>query len=95
MATEPMTLIEKLRNPAWQSAEGPTGKLPATLNVEQTVATMNEAAERLEAHRKRPVAWRVREFSGAWMLFDDEEAANKAHEANGNPIQGLYVRNGT
>ncbi len=60
MADETMTLIEKLRNPAWEVAEWIEGSptehaLPKSLklNVEQTRATMEEAAHRIEDLEKQ------------------------------------------
>ena len=44
--TEPMTLIERLRNPAW---EGAPGGEPARLNIKQTRETMDEAADLIGA----------------------------------------------
>lgn len=44
MADEPMTLIERLRAPAY---EGEPGE-PVRLNVARTLADMREAADRLE-----------------------------------------------
>lgn len=40
---EPMTLIEQLKNPAWEAEPGQ----PARLNIEQTRKTMDKAAEAL------------------------------------------------
>lgn len=46
--------------------------------------------------RKRPVAFRVKDFADGWILFHSEEAANHESEAMGGALmQGLYVRNGT
>lgn len=42
MAEKKMTLVERLRNPAWEP--GASG-----LNVEQTRATMTEAANEIES----------------------------------------------
>lgn len=95
MTTEPMTLIEKLRNPAWESADGPAGELPAVLNVEQTVATMTEAAERLESHRNRPVAFRVKDYTDGWIIFQNETDAYTYAASTGALLQALYVRDGT
>lgn len=41
----PMTLIERLRNPAWESVPGEE----ARLNVEQTRETMDDAADLIAA----------------------------------------------
>lgn len=46
-----MTLIEKLRNPAWESNGSLTDNLPAKLHVEQTRDTMEEAADKIERLR--------------------------------------------
>jgi hypothetical protein len=46
MADDPMTLIERLRNPAWYS-RGPGQD--ARLQVEQTLNDMREAAGRIQA----------------------------------------------
>lgn len=43
--TEPMTLIERLRNPAWEADIAPPPDRPvARLNSEQTLQVMQEAA---------------------------------------------------
>ena len=72
----------------------------------KAVAERNEAADEIERLRaiivadthvilsKRPVAWRVKDFADGWIIFDDEHAAYKAHEANGGLMQGLYARDG-
>ena len=44
---------------------------------------------------KRPVAWRVKDYADGWIIFQDEAAAYKEHEATGGLLQGLYVRDGT
>lgn len=44
---------------------------------------------------KRPVAWRVKDFADGWIVFQDEEAANREVEQTGAVMQGLYVRDGT
>lgn len=44
MPSEPMTLIERLRNPQWDLV----GRQGAILNVETTRKTMREAADKLE-----------------------------------------------
>jgi hypothetical protein len=49
MTDKTMTLIERLRNPAWE-ADGPTTEAkPAKLNVTKTLATMAEAAAEIES----------------------------------------------
>lgn len=52
---------------------------------------------RLGAHRlkKRPVAWRVKDFADGWIIFQDEEAAYREAERTGAVMQGLYVRDGS
>lgn len=55
--TEPMTLIERLRNPQWVS--GPDFNAPPQLDVEQTRDDMNEAADeidRLQDAKRRALA---------------------------------------
>lgn len=51
MAELRMTLIEKLRNPAWERdpAAALNSQAPARLNVEQTIATMDDAANEIES----------------------------------------------
>jgi hypothetical protein len=44
--------------------------------------------------RKRPVAFRVKDFADGWILFTDEEAAVKEAERTGSKYEGLYVRDG-
>jgi hypothetical protein len=46
MSDEPMTLIERLRNPAWKSD---LDRSEPFLDAEQTLATMTEAADTLGA----------------------------------------------
>ena len=44
---------------------------------------------------RRPVAWRVKdEFSDAWIIYQNEEAAYQEHKESGLPMQGLYARDG-
>lgn len=43
---------------------------------------------------KRPVAWRVKDFADAWIIYQDEAAAYADAEYNAAQIQGLYVRDG-
>lgn len=53
MTEKRMTLIERLRNPAWEADPNPDPRgashTPARLNIEQTRATMNAAADELES----------------------------------------------
>lgn len=44
--------------------------------------------------RKRPVAWRVQTLGG-WILYEDEEVANRYAGPENLKVQGLYVRDGT
>ena len=55
----------------------------------------NEAWRKLSEPEKRPVAWRVLDYNGGWIIFQDEAAAYKLAEQTGAPMQGLYVRDGT
>ena len=50
MSADPMTIIERLRNPAWHSSGMSRGQ-PAELDVKQTVADMAEAANEIEELR--------------------------------------------
>ena len=43
---------------------------------------------------KRPVAFRVKDHADGWIIFQDEDAANKEAEVAGSLMQGLYVRDG-
>ena len=45
MADEPMTLVERLRNPAWEHGAGERPRL----DVEQTRAAMSDAADLISA----------------------------------------------
>lgn len=46
--------------------------------------------------RKRPVAFRVKDFADGWIIFQDEQAAHREADAMGGAlVQGLYVRDGT
>jgi hypothetical protein len=47
MTDKPMTLVERLRNPAYH-ASGMTRGRPADLDVKRTVADMAEAANEIE-----------------------------------------------
>lgn len=93
MASEPMTLIERLRNPAW--VHGPSPNSDAVLEKEQTRNDMQEAATELERLKlkKRPVAFRTKGHSGEWIYFDYEEDA--VTFSGGEDYQGLFVRGGT
>ena len=51
MANDPMTLLERLRNPAYHGSGLTRGK-PADLDVKQTVADMAEAAAEIEESHK-------------------------------------------
>lgn len=44
---------------------------------------------------KKPVAFRVKDLADDWILFHDEEAANREAEHTGAIMQGLYVRDGS
>ncbi len=44
---EPMTLIERLRNPQWEGVDAPGNK--RRLHIERTLADMEQAAKALEA----------------------------------------------
>lgn len=44
---------------------------------------------------KRPVAWRMKDYADGWIVFQDEEMANRMAEETGAVLQGLYVRDGT
>lgn len=44
---------------------------------------------------KRPVAFRVSDFAGGWVLTDNEYWAQVVHDKTGASIQGLYTRDGT
>lgn len=48
---EPMTLIERLRNPAWESDGLPAEGKPAKLNVAQTCSAMDAAAREIDTLR--------------------------------------------
>ena len=45
--------------------------------------------------KKRPVAFRVKDFADGWVIFQSEEVANFEAEKTGAVMQGLYVRDGT
>ena len=47
MANDPMTLLERLRNPAYHGSGLTRGK-PADLDIKQTVADMAEAANEID-----------------------------------------------
>ena len=47
MSNDPMSLIERLRNPAWHGSGLSRGQ-PAELDVKQTVADMAEAADTID-----------------------------------------------
>lgn len=93
MASEPMTLIERLRNPQWVHDWSPSRE--PELDKEQTRHDMQEAADELERLKlkKRPVAFRVKGHRGEWVYFEYEEDA--VTFSGGNEYQGLFVRDGT
>jgi hypothetical protein len=64
------------------------GELLAEIERLQTIIT----ADTHVLLSKRPVAWRVQDHPGCWMLFQDEEEARKI--GHGRPMQGLYARDG-
>lgn len=43
---------------------------------------------------KRPMAWRVANCIGGWVLFDKEEDATAFATTTNKQVQGLYVRDG-
>src|ERR1700729_2367449 len=44
---------------------------------------------------KRPVAFRVRDADGKWVLWDDEDACSRYATSVGQEYEGLYVRDGS
>lgn len=44
--------------------------------------------------KKRPVAWRCKDYADGWIIFQDEVAAFDYHEKTGCLMQGLYIRDG-
>ena len=58
MPPDPMTLLERLRNPAYHGSGLTRGK-PADLDVKQTVADMAEAAAEIERLRDECVSLRL------------------------------------
>lgn len=44
---------------------------------------------------KRPVAFRVRDPQGKWVLWDDENACARYADSIGADYQGLYARDGS
>lgn len=45
--------------------------------------------------KKRPVAWRCRDFGDGWIIYQDEAEAFAYHEKTNCLMQGLYVRDGS
>jgi len=62
MPDEPMTLIERLRNPAWESDGLMVEAKPARLNVEQTRRDMNEAADTIEGLARMAAKYLTRDI---------------------------------
>ena len=91
MPNEPMTLIERLRNPQW--VHGNTPFESPQLDQEQTRQDMGEAADEIERWRlkKRPVAFRWKNLAGVWCFSENEDYAATMSE----DYQGLYARDGT
>lgn len=90
--------IEKY-NEVWQVAEGIDAHsavrrkaMTAALSAARLLSSPREDEMRLG---KRPVAFRVKDLADDWILFHDEEAANREAEHTGAIMQGLYVRDGT
>jgi len=54
MPDDPMTLIERLRNPQW--VHNPTNFLPPVLDVDQTRCDVDEAANEIERLRSAVAA---------------------------------------
>ncbi len=44
--------------------------------------------------KKRPVAYRVKDYGDGWIVFQDEREAYDYAEKTGGLMQGLYVRDG-
>ena len=44
--------------------------------------------------KKRPVAWRVKDYADGWIIFQNENDAYMYAESTGALIQALYVRDG-
>ncbi len=62
MSKEPMTLVERLRNPAWMTTDsGLDGHVPR-LDEKRTVADMRDAADRIELLSGIPEVWDVNEL---------------------------------
>ncbi len=98
-------IVERLRKPA----SGDLSDFPMNAWGPPLSAMLSDASAEIERLRsvitrdthvllsKRPVAWRVKSAKGRygdWMLFDDEERANKFAQAHDFEIQGLYARDG-
>lgn len=56
----------------------------AQLELEATIAL-----------KKRPVAWRCKDYGDGWIIYQDEAEAFAYHEKTNCLMQGLYVRDGT
>ena len=90
--------IERFRaayNPDFtvQSEMRRCGKEIADLNIENERLKSIITADTHVLLSKRPVAFRVQDHPGCWMLFQDEEEARKI---GGDALmQGLYARHGS
>lgn len=67
-------------------------------NVTMSPAAVDDEYRAMDAARnlkKKPVAWRVKDFADGWIVFQDEADALRYADEAGAVIQGLYVRDGT
>jgi aromatic ring-opening dioxygenase catalytic subunit (LigB family) len=71
-----------------QMYEGELAKLRAEIERLKAIIT----ADTHVFLSRRPVAWRVQDHPGCWMLFQDEEKARMI--GHGRLMQGLYARDG-
>jgi hypothetical protein len=70
MPEEPMTLIDRLRNPHWENLPGGARRL----HIEDTLADMGESAariERLETAINRYLAGDTHCNGGAQLMFEE------------------------
>ena len=77
MPLEPMTLIERLRNPAWESDGLMVEEKPACLNIAQTVSDM-EAAARENERLRAALSWYGDEAEAIARNLNGAKVADKA-----------------
>jgi hypothetical protein len=99
LETETVRIVLDLKRTVGHDApDGPTTYWDSATFSDEVAKAL--VAERAAAPKygpstsKRPVAFRVRDADGRWVLWDDEEACSRYAVSVGHDYQGLYVRDG-